>query len=164
MTTKFNREPEAEWYLDTLMRWHVLGPDSGGTLALGEAVVRPGSEPPIHIHAREEETWHVLEGRVLFQRGLERFECGPGQTAFLPRGIPHGFAVRTASARMLHLYTPAGLEGAFRSLSVAAPGPGMPPPRTGPPEAAEMARVEQTFAEHGITFVGPPLPVVLAPE
>ncbi len=134
------------------MLWHVAADETGGALTLGEAWVRPGSEPPLHIHAREDETWYILEGTVLFQRGMERIACGPGESIVLPRGIPHGCAVQTPAARILHLYTPGGLESAFQSLSGPEPAPIVP------------AEAEAVFGDCGVTFVGPPLPVILASE
>ena len=80
----------------------------------------PGDEPPLHIHAREDEAWYILEGSILFQRGVERVVCQAGDSILLPRGVQHGFAVQSPSARILHFYTPAGVEDAFRRLSVRA--------------------------------------------
>ncbi len=134
------------------MLWHVAADETGGALTVGEAWVRPGSEPPLHIHAREDETWYILEGTVLFQRGMERITRGPGESIVLPRGIPHGFAVQTPAARILHIYTPGGLESAFESLSCPEPAPIVP------------AQAEAVFGDRGVTFVGPPLPVILASE
>lgn len=137
------QKPAEERHLDAIMRWHIVKETSGGACALGEVLVSAGSEPPMHVHAREDEAWYILEGSVLFQRGLERILCGPGDSIFLPRGIQHGFAVETPSARILHFYTPGGLEAAFR---------------------AENPKMEEEFAKQGVTFVGPPLPVILAGE
>ena len=144
--------PNQQFHGDTPMRWHVAADETGGALTVGEAWVRPGSEPPLHIHAREDETWYIIEGSVLFQRGVERIECGPGQSIVLPRGIPHGFAVQSQAARILHIYTPGGLESAFESLSGPEPAPIVP------------AEAEAIFGDRGVTFVGPPLPVILASE
>lgn len=150
-----NNASTFEQYLGTRMRWHVASAESGGNLSLGEVVLRPGDEPPLHIHAREDETWYVLEGAILFQRGMERIVCGAGESILLPRGVPHGFAVQTASARILHLYTPAGVEKAFRALSSAG---------SEAPRAVAPADIEAEFQRYGVVFVGPPLPVLLAQE
>jgi quercetin dioxygenase-like cupin family protein len=153
-----------DWHFGSLMIWHVLGADSGGQLTMVETQVRAGCEPPLHVHAREDEAFFVLDGEVVFQRGLERVTAGPGQAVLLPRGIPHGFAVRSETARMLLVFTPAGLEEAFRSVSVAAGYRGLPPAAGGPPDAAAMAAAERAFGDRGVTFVGPPLPVLLSHE
>lgn len=153
-----------EWHMGALMLWHVTSADSGGLVTLGEAVVRRGLEPPMHVHAREDETWYVIDGAVVFQRGHERIRAMAGDSVFLPRGLPHGFAVESPTARLLHMYTPGGLDAAFRALSAAASAAELPPPPPGPPDASVLRQVEETFGRHGVTFVGPPLSVVLATE
>jgi quercetin dioxygenase-like cupin family protein len=148
-------QPNTEQYLNTLMTWHMLSADSGGAFSLGEVLLQPGDEPPLHIHAREDETWYILEGTILFQRGVERVVRHAGQAILLPRGVQHGFAVQSPKARILHFYTPAGIEEAFRSLSVAIGKP------------ASMVRPEEltaSFQKRGVAFVGPPLPALLAQE
>lgn len=148
-------QPKAERYLNTLMTWHIASAESGGAFSLGEVAMRPGDEPPLHIHAREDETWYILEGTILFQLGVERIVRNPGESILLPRGIPHGFAVQSPQARILHFYTPGGLEQAFRSLSVDADAPERP---------VDPSAIAAPFEERGVTFVGPPLPVLLESE
>ena len=144
------------------MRWHVLGTDSGGQFTMVETLVRAGGEPPLHVHAREDEAFFVIEGEVVFQRGMERITAKAGDSVLLPRGIPHGFAVQTETARMLLVFTPAGLEDAFRSLSLPAGYAALPPAPDGPPDPAAVEAATRTFGDRGVTFVGPPLPVLLA--
>lgn len=158
------RSPIIDWHLGSLMLWHVLGTDTDGLFTLGEVVVRPGCEPPLHVHAREDETFYVLEGEVLFQRGAARILAGPGAAVHLPRGIPHGFAVRSPLARLLHVYSPSGIEAAFRAVGVPAPVRELPPMPEGPPSPDVLAAVERAFGNLGVTFVGPPLPVLLDAE
>lgn len=136
--------PAPEQHLGAVMTWHAVSADTGGSFSLGEVFLHPGTEPPLHIHAREEECWYILEGSILFQVGMERTLRGPGQAIVLPRGVQHGFAVQSSSARILHFYTPGGIEAAFRSVN-ATP-------------------VEAAFEARGVTFVGPPLPVLLEAE
>lgn len=165
--TRAPREPvprHLDWHMGALMRWHLMAEDSGGLLALSEVVARPGCEPPTHVHAREDEIWFILEGEVLFQLGLERILGRAGATVYLPRGVPHGFAVLSATARMLHLYTPAGIDAVFHAMSEPARGPHLPPGSEGPPDAETLARLEQAYGARGVTFVGPPLAVALAAE
>ena len=72
--------------------------------------MQPGTEPPLHVHAHEDEAYLVLNGRMTFQVGDERIDAEPGSFVFLPRGVPHGFAVRSEVARAVLLLTPGGLE------------------------------------------------------
>ena len=150
-----------EWFAGSLLHWPLTSADTDGTLALGHAVVRPGGEPPLHVHAREDEIFYVLDGEITFQRGNERIDAGPGDTVFMPRGVQHGFAVITETASLLQVFTPGGLEEAFRSLSQPAPAAELPPAPDGPlpPEAVDAMTAR--FAEYGVEFTGPPLAALL---
>lgn len=86
--------------------WYVSADETAGAFSLAEALVPAGCEPLLHVHAREDECFCVLEGRVTFQRGTERIDAQPGDSVLLPRGIQHGFALRTPTARVLVLATP----------------------------------------------------------
>jgi quercetin dioxygenase-like cupin family protein len=150
-----------EWFAGSLLHWPVTAHETDGTLAVGHALVRPGGEPPLHVHAREDETFYVLDGEITFQRGSERIEARPGDAVFMPRGVQHGFAVRTATASLLQVFTPGGLEDAFRSLSEPAPADELPPAPQGPPDPALVEAMIKRFADYGVEFNGPPLPVLL---
>lgn len=164
MTTMTSQIPRqagapADWHLGTLMIWHVTSGQSGGAIAVGEVQVRPGCEPPMHVHANEDESWYVIEGDVLFQRGDKQFLLCAGDALFLPRHVPHGFAVCSAEARMIHAYTPGGIEEAFQAASEPATKRTLPPLPVGGPNPDQVARTLAIFATRGITVVGPPLAV-----
>lgn len=142
-----------------LFQWYATTADTDGAYALAHATVAPGGEPPVHVHAREDETFHVLSGTVTFQRGMERIEAAAGDTVHLPRGIQHAFKVTSDQARMLLVITPGGLEEAFRSTSIptdARPGDDAPTPE-GPPPPEAIAALVAAFAAHGVQMTGPPM-------
>lgn len=142
-----------------LFQWHATAADTNGAYALAHATIAPGGEPPLHVHAREDETFHVLSGTVTFQRGMERIDAQAGDSVQLPRGIQHGFKVTSPQARMLLFITPGGLEQAFRATSVATdaqPGDDAPIP-TGPPAPDDIAALVAAYAAHGVEFTGPPI-------
>jgi quercetin dioxygenase-like cupin family protein len=148
--------------------WHVTAARTGGAFCLAEALVPAGTEPPLHVHAREDETFYILEGQVTFLRGVERIEAGPGDTVLLPREIQHGFAVRTPSARMLVLATPGHIENAFRSNATPIDPEDADGwdalPAAAPPTQAQIDRITATFGLHGVEITGPPLPVLFAAQ
>ena len=131
-------------------------------LSLAEALTRPGAEPPVHIHAREDETYYVVGGEVTVQRGQELIEAGPGDAVFLPRGVQHGFAVRSERAKLLFACTPGGLEAAFHQVSEPAERGTLPVLPAGPPPDEAVAAINAVFAGHGVEFMGPPLAALLA--
>jgi quercetin dioxygenase-like cupin family protein len=152
-----------ELFAGSRFTWHLTAEQNGGQASLADVLVRPGSEPPLHVHAREDETYLVLEGELTFQRGLERIAVDPGTSVHLPRGLQHGFAVHSEIARLIVLITPGGLEQGFAKLAVPTDLE-LPPVPTGPPSHEEAEALSDAFADRGVTFVGPPLPVLLEPE
>lgn len=125
---------------------------SGGTLTLVDVTVPPGGGPPLHVHTREDETFHVLEGEITFRRGEDVIVARAGETVFGPRGIPHRFENRSAApARLLVAMTPGGFEGFFREVGTEVVA-GEPAPPVTPELAARLVAAAGAF---GLAFVEP---------
>ena len=105
----------SKWYMGSLTTNLAEAKDTNGAFCLVEATLAPGNEPPPHIHTREDELFYVLEGEFDVYVGKQGFKVERGECIFLPRLEPHAFAVRSAQIRLLTLFTPAGIEDAFRS-------------------------------------------------
>jgi quercetin dioxygenase-like cupin family protein len=100
--------------------------ETGGSLSVMENAMRPGTEPPYHIHDNEDEIFYVLEGHLSVMVDGTVYECRTGDTVFLPRAVPHTFRVRSEVARCLSIVTPSGFENFFNAIgkpahSLAAP-------------------------------------------
>ena len=105
-------------YAGGFMTMLVTGEQTGGHFALMEALQRPGSEPPLHIHEDACEIFHVIEGAIdLYIGGVIR-RLNPGDTAMVPRGTPHTFRIRTPYVRGLVGLTPAGFEEWFTTAGI----------------------------------------------
>jgi quercetin dioxygenase-like cupin family protein len=97
---------------------------TNGSLTAFENVVAPGQGPGLHLHVREDEMYYVLAGALVFQAGERRFDAPTGAFVFIPRGTPHCFAnITDDPARMLVLFTPAGMERFFEAHAALPPGP-----------------------------------------
>ena len=94
--------------------------DTNGAFFLVEATLAPGTEPPPHVHSREDELFYVLKGEFDVYVGKEAFKVEAGECVFLPRFKPHAFVIRSLRLHVLALFTPAGLEEAFRGMSTPA--------------------------------------------
>jgi quercetin dioxygenase-like cupin family protein len=140
------------WYVGQLMSALAEGEDTGGRLTVYEILFPPNSGPPLHVHAREDEAFYVLEGSLSVRMGDEEFEAPAGSFVFQPRGIPHTFRSSSEGARVVLVVVPSGFEGYFRALSRPAEAMALPPP-AGPPSPEQMAAMEAALAEHGCTFV-----------
>jgi quercetin dioxygenase-like cupin family protein len=86
-------------------------PDGSGAAVL-EYVTRQGEEPSDHTHPSEDEMFYVLEGAITFRCGGETFDLEKGGFIFLPRGIQHGYTIRSAEPVRLLVVTAPVREGA----------------------------------------------------
>ena len=91
----------------------LVGEQSGGDWSVVELRVRPGGEPPIHTHTREDETLYVVAGAITAIVGDQRIDVEAGSYAALPKNLPHSFIVRGDEARLLVTLEPAGAEYFF---------------------------------------------------
>lgn len=140
-----------------LLTWLAEGKDTGGRYALAKVVIPKGvGEPPPHTHTREDESYYILEGEFAFRIGGETVEAGPGDYVWLPRGVEHGFELKTERAKALITMTPAGLEHFFKRLSEPAPSATLPPPPEGPPDFGGVAALME---EYGVKLSAPPAPL-----
>jgi quercetin dioxygenase-like cupin family protein len=70
--------------------------------------------PARHVHLFQDEWFYVLEGKFLLEVGEERFHLKPGDSAFGPKNVPHGWAfVAGPRGRMLFVVSPIGKLEAF---------------------------------------------------
>ena len=79
----------------------------GSGAAFLEYVTKQGEEPEDHTHQSEDELFYVLEGAITFRCGDETFDLEKGGFIFLPRGIQHGYAIRSeAPVRLIVVTSP----------------------------------------------------------
>jgi quercetin dioxygenase-like cupin family protein len=115
------------------------GEDTGGAYALIEALVPPGGGPPPHVHRREDEAFYVLEGEPAFQADGRDITATAGAWVTLAKGSLHTFRNNgPATARMLIVVTPAGLERFFAEVGQEAADQ--------PPAAVTPADIERLLA------------------
>jgi len=128
--------------------------DTNGAFLLVEAMLAPGTEPPPHVHTREEELFYVVEGEFDVYVGEKAFNVKAGECVFMPRFRPHGFVIRSPRLRLLALFTPAGLEEAFRGMSTPARRLELP---TGAVtySTGDLKQTSQRLSEYGARFLTP---------
>ena len=123
---------------------HLDGERTAGKLTMWTEITAPGGGPPPHYHLNEDETFHIVEGRVAFFLNGEWNEVGPGGTAFMPRGVIHTFKnVGDKPSRMLIMTTPSGFEKFIARCAEEFAKPGKP----------DMSRIIEIGAEYGIHFL-----------
>lgn len=132
---------------------HVLldGAATEGRLTLVRSSMAGGAGSPVHVHERDDETVHLIAGEGEFWVGDQHWTLRSGDTAFLPRGVPHTYAFTSERAEILAVCNPSGMEHFFREA-----GWDLSRPR---PEdwALDLATLRQAAADTGQTILGPPL-------
>jgi quercetin dioxygenase-like cupin family protein len=128
------------------LTFKVRGAQTNGTLTVFENTIAPGEGPPLHAHANEDEAWYVLEGELRFRLGADMRRAPAGSFVFVPRGTQHCFQnVGAQPARILVLFTPAGMESFFDRFASL-------------PESADIPEAFRSLGrEVGMDVTGPPL-------
>ena len=94
----------------------VAASQTGGAFELYELALGPATID-YHVHRTMDETLCVVEGAIEFIVAGEKFLRPAGSTAFVPRGIHHGFTnLGPARARVLIVFNPAEPARYFREL------------------------------------------------
>jgi mannose-6-phosphate isomerase-like protein (cupin superfamily) len=92
------------------------GEVTGGAYSLVEEELW-GEPTPLHSHAREEEAFYLLSGRLAVWVDGTETVAEPGTFLLIPRGVPH--AARRFDdepARMLTMISPSGLQRFFEAI------------------------------------------------
>lgn len=122
--------------------------DCESSMAVFHLVAPPMSGPPLHVHAREDEFFYVLDGELVFEIDGARHTVGAGGSVGLMRGVPHRYQNFTdRDATLLIVTTPGGFCDYFKALSALTPVGGMP----------TMEQLQSLDAAYGLTMLGPPM-------
>jgi quercetin dioxygenase-like cupin family protein len=125
----------------------VTGEDTGGAFDYFTVEVAPKGGPPLHVHHKQEEAIHVLNGRFKVRIGDELFELDEGGFAYLPSNNPHAFLNLTDEpGEIIVVYTPGGGHRFYEELGPAT--------RNGTPDRTVVSAI---FEKHGMSLLGPPL-------
>jgi len=85
----------------------LVNPDRGsGAITLGEAIMNPGAELPMHTH-RIEETMVITKGIATVVLGDETYTLGPSDVILAPAGIKHALANRGSEPAEFLFFYPA---------------------------------------------------------
>jgi quercetin dioxygenase-like cupin family protein len=141
------------WFIDSLAYIHVSGGETGGAYSLSELCGPVGSMPPLHVHHRDDETFHVLQGELRLFVGDRELVLSAGRAAAVaPRGTPHTYRVQTSGTRFLVVNSPAGFDQFLQAVADPASRHELPPADR-PTDPAALA---EAAAEYGIEILGPP--------
>jgi quercetin dioxygenase-like cupin family protein len=116
--------------------------DTGGSLDMFEMTVQPNARMPVpHYHETWDETVYGLMGTTTWRIDGQDVGIGPGQTAFIKRGIVHGFRNDTQEpATCLCVLSPGVLGPAYFREMAALVASGSP----------DLAKMKETMLRYGL--------------
>jgi len=122
----------------------LLGEETGQQLSLRVQEIPAGYGVPLHSHLEQAETFHIVQGRFLFQVGGEQLEAGPGQSIHVPKGTPHSFRyLDELPGQLISVLTPGIHDGFLLHLPEAQA------------EGASPEEQTRIAAENGVVIHGP---------
>ena len=153
----YKRSPalaNSTWYKGILAS-QMAGPaDNNGAFDFVIAKVRRGTEPPPHVHSREDEFLYILSGEIRVYVDGEVFRVTAGECMFLPRRRPHAWLITSEEAHMILLVVPGGFLGAINKMNAPAERMEVPTdPDTVTYANADLTETFKVFEQHGIRFL-----------
>ncbi|MDQ6834357.1 MAG: cupin domain-containing protein [Chloroflexota bacterium] len=150
--TLAENEAEAVWFLGCLATLKGVGKKTGGAFAAVEFTHPPGFATPRHLHHGADEGFYVLEGAMRGFCGDQSWRATVGSFVWLPRGIPHSYAVDgDEMLRTLAFTVPAGFERFVAEAGEPAQERTLPPPG-----APDIEKLLAAGAKYNIENLGPP--------
>ena len=147
---------ELRWFGNTLVAIRLSSMASNDKISIIEHWMPWGETPPLHIHHREDEVFHILEGDMRFQIGGRDVHASVGQTLVAPKGVPHSFRVESVSgAHCLTITRGDDFETMLRQASRVADRAELPAAAIPSPETIDA--LTRCCAENHIAIVGAPL-------
>lgn len=134
----------------------LVGPEHGATqFMLQRADMPAGAYIGLHVHDGEEANL-VLSGQVRFTVAGRQWVCGPGEAAFAPTGVEHGFRVlsdativtvreQRLGTRVI-VFDPDGTRREVATYRHGPPWSNEPPPGVGVTPNAELERLYESTA------------------
>lgn len=153
----YKRSPglsNSTWYKGILSS-QMAGPtDNNRAFDLLISRMRRGTEPPPHVHSREDEFFYVFSGEMDVYVDGEVFQVAAGECMFLPRLKPHAFRITSNEIHLIALIVPGGFLDAINKMN--APADRMDVPRDS--DVATYANIDlietiKLFDQYGIRFL-----------
>lgn len=149
-----NEKAQTWWFLDLLVVEHRCAP--GMKTVVLEMTLPVGSSPPLHVHHSLDDTWYILDGKMVVRCGDDVMVVGARHWVSMPRGVPHTFrVVGSREARILLVHDNASFRDLIREVGVPAASHVVP----AQPVFLSKDDLARVAASHDLTPVGPPMSV-----
>lgn len=139
------------WFDGTLMEIKATGKETNDAFSLIEGQLPAGHETPMIKKTNEEDVFYVLEGEITFTLGEETIVGNPGTFIYAPRGTQYKMKVGESSpAKILIMFTPAGVEQLYVEFSERAQEMKLPPVR----KELDLGKFAAAAQSYGIEILG----------
>jgi mannose-6-phosphate isomerase-like protein (cupin superfamily) len=119
----YKRSPalsNSTWYKGILSSQMAGIADNDGAFDVILSKMRRGTEPPPHVHSREDEFFYILSGEMKVYADSKVFQVTAGECMFLPRRKPHAFLIVSEEVHFIVTITPGGFFDAISNMNAPA--------------------------------------------
>jgi mannose-6-phosphate isomerase-like protein (cupin superfamily) len=153
----YKRSPalsNSTWYKGILTSEMAGTADNNGAFDFNIIKMRRGTEPPPHVHAREDELFYLLSGNMNIYVDGEVFSLTAGECMFLPRLTPHAFRVTSEEMHTLAFLTPGGFLEAINKMNAPAKRMEVPSDADIPTYAnSDLIETAELLEKYGVRFL-----------
>jgi len=156
--TKTTTKPQGEllWFRNSLVKINLSFTEGVDQVSVIENWLPFADSPPLHVHHRQDEIFHVLEGTMRFRVDERDVIVHAGSSILAPKGIPHTFRVESATGvRCLVTTVGPDFETMVREMSTSAPSPTLPAHSDPTPEM--IRALVEACTRNNIAILGAPL-------
>lgn len=133
-----------------LMKRLLSGEQTAGQFCLFENRSGGNTRTPIHVHAKDDETIYVVEGELIAVIDGQSRRLTAGESAFLPRGVPHQLVNMSGNPNK---YILIGTPALFDRFLEEAGRERQSDEAVGPPTSAEIGLLREISPKFGITLL-----------
>lgn len=117
-----SEEPPKAFFINgDLATFIATGEDTNGQFSAFDLFIPPQVAAVPHMHNNSSESFLVLEGELILQRGEEIITATPGTLVYIPKGELHAWRnLQDTPARVLAVAVPSGIENDLEALGIPA--------------------------------------------
>ncbi|WP_024518886.1 cupin domain-containing protein [Bradyrhizobium sp. Tv2a-2] len=155
----YKRSPALDnstWYKGLLLSQMAGATDNNGAFDIMIVKMRRGTEPPPHVHSREDEFFYLLGGKLDVYVDGKVFHMTEGDCMFLPRRKPHAVRATTEEVHNMVFVIPGGFQDAVNKMNAPAGRMEVPDDTDIATYAnSDLTATIKLFEQYGLRFLTP---------
>lgn len=153
----YKRSPalsNSTWYKGILSSQMAGRADNNGAFDIIVFRMRRGTEPPPHVHSREDAFFYLLSGEMNVYVDGEVFRMTAGECMFLPRLKPHAFRITSEEIHNIAFIAPGGFQDAINKMNAPAERMELPNDSKMATYAnSDLAETMKVLKQYGLRFL-----------